>query len=346
MYQYTALRIPGGLSASERVLPAETLQRAFKTLSDPTRVRILALLDREELAVQELTSTLEMAQSRVSGHLRILRDTGWVADRSEGTFHFYRFVAPARRELRRCWELVRTSLRSDEVATQDAERLTQVVRERATRTRAFFDAVAPEWDVLRGMFNDDALRANAIARLIEPGLKVVEVGAGTGALAFDLARLGIEVLAVDHSPRMLQSLREGATRSGAPGLRTAEGDAEDLPLGDGEVDAALAHMVLRYLPRPAAAVAEMARVTRPRGWVVLIDFVRHEHEWMRKELGVQWLGFTEEELEEWFLASGLDSPQIAIYGTESKGRELPATFVASARKASPPEDWDTEGTAR
>ena len=317
------------------------LQKAFKTLSDPTRVRILALLAREELAVQELTETLGLAQSRVSGHLRILRDAGWVDDRSQGTFHFYRIVDPASPAVRSCWELVRSGLDEDPIASQDARRLDEVIRARATRTRAFFDAVAPEWDSLRGIFNDDALRASAIARLVPDGLKVLEVGAGTGALAFDLVQLGVSVIAVDHSPRMLDALRCAQARRGLPTLRLEKADAEDLPLAEAEVDAAIAHMVLRYLPRPSAAVREMARVTRPGGRVVLIDFVRHDHEWMRQELGVQWLGFSEDEIHDWCTACGLAAPQISIYPTESRGRELPATFIACARR----EDSDQEPRA-
>src|SRR5262245_47955389 len=151
-------------------MSADTLQRVFKTFSDPTRVRILGLLEREELAVQELMDVLGMAQSRVSRHLAILRDAGLVQDRRDGTYVFYRFVTPAAPAWQETWALVSRTLRQDPSSERDLAALSQVMEARAERTRSFFDSVGPEWDALRKVFNDDALRARAITRLVTPGL--------------------------------------------------------------------------------------------------------------------------------------------------------------------------------
>jgi SAM-dependent methyltransferase len=110
------------------------------------------------------------------------------------------------------------------------------------------------------------------------------------------------------------------------------GEAGALPLADGEVDAAFAHMVLHYLPSPVDALREMARVVRPGGVVVVVDFVRHEAEWMREELGVLWLGFVPEEVRGWFAAAGLEAARIEPHAASSPGRDLPGTFIASARR--------------
>ncbi len=310
---------------------AETLQKVFKTLADPTRVRILALLEREELAVQELMDVLGMAQSRVSRHLGILREAGLLRDRREGTFVFYRFAAPQDAAWRDAWTLARREWADDAHAERDAAALLRVVEARASRSRSFFDRIGPEWDVLRKVFNDDALRARAAAHLVPPGTRVADVGTGTGILAAELARLGLEVIGIDHSPRMLEAARANLEREGLGGVELRGGEAQALPLDDGEVDAALAHMVLHYLPSPGDAIRDMARVVRPGGAVVVVDFVHHQHEWMREELGVTWLGFEQTEVTSWFDAAGLVDFRCDVQEGRSAGRDLPGTFIAMAR---------------
>jgi ubiquinone/menaquinone biosynthesis C-methylase UbiE/predicted transcriptional regulator len=313
-------------------MSAEELQKVFKTLADPTRVRILALLEREELAVQELMEVLGMAQSRVSRHLAILREAGLIRDRRDGTYVFYRFAVPAQGAWRETWELVRRSLSHDAAAERDAAALGRVLEARAARARSFFDSVGPEWDALRKVFNDDALRARAIARLVDPALGVADLGTGTGILALELARLGLRVIAIDHSSRMLAAARAKLEQEGLADVELRQGEAGALPLADGEVDAALAHMVVQYLPSPAEAIREMARSVGPGGIVVVVDFVAHEHEWMRQELGVTWLGFPLEEVEGWFAEAGLAEFRLETHQGLSAGRDLPATFIASGRR--------------
>jgi len=318
---------------------AESLQKILKTLADPTRVRILALLEREELAVQELMDVLGMAQSRVSRHLGILREGGLLRDRREGTYVFYRFGPPTTGAWRDAWALAQRELAGDALAARDAAALVRVLEARASRTRSFFDAVGPEWDALRKVFNDDALRARALAHLVPVDWTVADIGTGTGILATELARLGMRVIAVDHSPRMLEAARaklaeEGLADSnqGAGRVELRAGEANALPLADAEVHAALAHMVLHYLPGPMEALREMARVVKPGGVVVVVDFVRHEAEWMREELGVLWLGFPPEEVGGWFREVGLEQVRIETLTARSPARELPAAFIASARR--------------
>jgi len=322
-------------------LPA--LQRLYKTFSDPTRLRILALLEQHELAVQDLMQVLGMAQSRVSRHLAILRGAGLLRDRRDGTYVYYRFAPPEAGPWREHWELARRSLGTgaggdtvpDRTLQRDAAALARVLEARSARARTFFDAVGPEWDSLRKVFDDDALRARAIARLVPPGLRVADVGTGTGVLALDLARLGLGVVAIDHSARMLEAARAKGEEAGAAGPRLdvewRQGEAGALPLRDGEMDAAFAHIVLQYLPAPGDAVREMARAVKPGGVVVVVDFVRHDREWMREELGVQWLGFEPGEVADWFAAAGLEGFRWEEMTPPSHARDLPASFVASGR---------------
>ncbi|MCH2171266.1 metalloregulator ArsR/SmtB family transcription factor [Myxococcota bacterium] len=314
-------------------MSVESLQRAFKTFLDPTRVRILALLELEELAVQELMDVLGMAQSRVSRHLAILRDTGLLEDRRDGTFVFYRFTPPTQAPWADAWSLVKSSLQDDPHVQRDLTALSGVLNSRASRARSFFDAVGPEWDSLRKVFDDDSVRARAITRMIDPTLRVLDLGTGTGILAIEMARLGVHVVAVDHSTRMLDATRAKLSEDPELHVELRRGDANSLPLSDGEVDAAVAHRVLHYLPSPAEAIREMARVVSPGGTIVIVDFVQHSMEWMRQELGVTWLGFDLEEIDEWLEEAGFERRRVETQEDPSANRELPSSFIASARRA-------------
>ncbi len=316
---------------------AEEIQKVFKTLADPTRVRILRLLEREELVVQELMQVLGMAQSRVSRHLAILREAGLLDDRRDGTYVAYRFSPPAEGPWHDAWRLVGRGLADDPTAQRDDAALRQVIDARSRSSRSFFDAVGPEWDVLRKVFDDDLLRARAVTRLVAPGLRVADVGTGTGVLALELARLGLTVIGVDNAERMIeaarQKLEEEADLPGSAEFR--QSDAEALPLSDGEVDAAFAHMLLHSVERPEVVVGEMARVVAPGGLVVAVDFVHHEQEWMRRELGVVWLGFDPDAIAGWLGQAGLTDIRVEVFPSLARDRSLPSTFIAWARKPSP-----------
>lgn len=317
-------------------MSSDDLQKVFKTLSDPTRVRILALLARQELAVQELMEVLGMAQSRVSRHLGILREAGLLSDRREGTFVFYRFAEPTEPAWRDAWGLVERALADDPAARRDALAVARVLDARAARSRSFFDEVGPEWDALRKVWGDELLRARALARLVPQGLRVADVGTGTGVFALELARAGLDVVAIDHSPAMLEAARSKLDELAVEGVELRLGDASELPLADGEVDAAFAHMVLQYLASPSDALAEMARVVTPGGRVVVIDFVRHDREWMRDELRVQWLGFPPDEIRDALAAAGLGEVEVDVQASAARGADLPETFIASARRPAEP----------
>jgi len=199
--------------------------------------------------------------------------------------------------------------------------------------------VGPEWDALRNVLGDDLLRARATAELVQPGLRVADIGTGTGILALELAELGLDVIGIDQSEAMLETARQkwdavAADLSGSIEFRT--GNAHELPLESTSVDAVFAHMVLHSLEEPERAIREMARVVRPGGLVVLVDFMPHEHEWMKQELGLLWLGFAPETIASWIDAAGLEPPRIHQHAPDLK-RDLPASFVAASHKPESPD---------
>ncbi len=317
-------------------MPSAPLLEVFKTLTDPTRMRLLALLEREELAVQELTEILGTAQSTVSRHLAILRKAGLLRDRRHGTHVFYAFTLPDAAVWRDAWELTRRALVDDADARRDAAALEAVYRARAARTRDWFEAVGPEWDVLRRIFDDDAQRARALSRLVPKGLRVADIGTGTGIFAVELARAGLDVIAIDHADKMLEAAAANARAAGvADRIEFRRAEAASLPLTDGSVDAVFAHMVLQYVARPVEVLGEMARVLQPGGRAVVVDFVTHDRAWMQEKLGTRWQGFAPDDVRDWLRRAGFTDIDIEVHAPQARGTDLPATLIAAATRLAP-----------
>ncbi|MEZ5965219.1 MAG: metalloregulator ArsR/SmtB family transcription factor [Planctomycetota bacterium] len=272
----------------------DRLQLVLKLLSDPVRLRLLAVLHREELAVHELTEVTGLAQSRISNHLALLRRSGLVRDRREGTWVFYRTSTPGADEV---WSptlfqaVVQPFVDSDQ-GRRDATLLERVREGRRAHSRSTHDRLAARWAEVGQEFSTGALRAEAWSALVPAGLTVADLGCGAGYLAEYLAGKGARVIAVDHAPRMLNAARDRLPAS----VEVRAGEIECLPLADGEVDAAFANLVWHHLGDGRKAAREIARVLRPGGRVVVTDLLPHTEEWMREELGDRRLGLDAEEV--------------------------------------------------
>ncbi len=254
------------------------LQNLLKLLADPTRLRLLGLLAQEELQVGELARAVAMSQSRVSNHLKVLRESGFLDERREGA-HVLVKLARGSGLPDDLWAAIESRLLTVEGRSDDLTRLAQVLEERRRRSRAFFDRVALEWDVVGSSFAHGLVRWRALQSLVEPGLVVADVGCGTGYLSRVLVRVAARVIAIDHSAAMLARARENLAANAAS-VEFRQGELDRLPLADGEVDAVFASLVLHHVPDLFAALREMRRALKPGGRLVLTDLLPHKEAWM------------------------------------------------------------------
>ncbi|MEO0478451.1 MAG: metalloregulator ArsR/SmtB family transcription factor [Planctomycetota bacterium] len=267
----------------------ETLQTTLKLLSDPTRLRLLALLSQEELAVQELVSITGLAQSRVSNHLSLLKRSGLVRDRREGSWSFHSLVEPGSDGALTA-ELYDGAVRpfaDSEQGRADTQGLEAVREARRERSRQTHDALADRWVELGQEFRRGSLRSEALAALAPRTLTVADLGCGAGYLSGYLADRMARVIAVDHSEKMLDAARR---RLQGIDVEFRQGELESLPLGEQEVDAAFANLVWHHVSDMDRAAVELARVLKPGGTVVITDLLPHEEEWMRDSMGDLRLG--------------------------------------------------------
>lgn len=278
------------------VITEHTSQRdvtaALKLLADGTRLRILGLVEREELSVGELSRALGLAQSRVSNHLRLLREAELLSERHVGTSTHLRLVGLDGGGLaRRLFEGLRGELEHLPEHAADLARLDFLIAERRGRDAEFFDSVAGRWDTIAGDFENGQARQRACAQLLPAGLTVADLGCGTGYLTRSLLGVVDRVICVDRSEAMLEQARARlAGRADGMGLEFRQGEFESLPLEDGEVDGVVASMVLHHLPELEPALREMRRVLAPGGRAVILELMPHREAWVREVLGDRHLG--------------------------------------------------------
>lgn len=271
-------------------------------LADPTRLRILRVVERRPLSVLELCEVLALPQSTVSRHLKVLADLGWLESRREGTQSFYGFAAALDPGARKLWLLTRAETEAWPVAAQDAARL-EAVRARRDGAQRFFAGAAGAWDELRARVYGRAFGAEALLALLPSGWTVADLGCGTGALAAELAPRVKRVVAVDQSAAMLRAARRRT--EGLANVELHEAELSALPLDSGRCDAALLVLVLAYLDDPAPALAEAARILRPGGRLVVVEAARHADEALRRRMGQVHPGFEPAALEAALAAAGL-----------------------------------------
>jgi SAM-dependent methyltransferase len=305
----------------------DALRGWMEQLAEPTRLRILRTLEKQELSVLELCEVLALPQSTVSRHLKVLAERGWLASRREGTQSLYGWAEEIDPGARRLWLLARGETDAWPALRQDAERLS-AVKARRDGAQRFFAGAAGAWDRLRAEVYGRSVGTEALLALLPAEWTVADLGCGTGAVAADLAPRVRKVIAVDQSAEMLRAARRRLGR--LPNVEIHEARLEALPLADASCDAAMAVLALSYVEDPAAALREAARVLRPGGRLVVVEAARHSDEALRRRMGQRSPGFDAAALAALF-PKGTEPATCRAVPPEP-GAKGPGLVVASARR--------------
>ena len=312
----------------------------LRAAADASRVRLLAICAQGEWTVTELTQVLGQSQPRVSRHLKLLADAGLLERFREGSWVFYR-RARTGTGARLARSLCRMLPTDDPELVLDRQRLAAVRAARQEQAAQYFAAQADRWDEVRSLYVDDAKVEAALLGAFgeHPPRNLLDIGTGTGrVLQLFAPRVGFG-LGIDLSREMLSVARANLDRTSLRNCQVRHGDMYHLPLPDGSFDAATMHNVLHFADDPGAALAEAARVLRPGGRLVVVDFARHELEFLRREHAHRRLGFTDAEMRGWFTAAGLipeppvrlagDALTVVVWGARRAG-EIDSDEVSSA----------------
>jgi len=288
-------------------LPFDLLHGALKAAGEGTRLRILALLADAELTVSDLTTILRQSQPRISRHLRLLAEAGLIERFREGSWAFFR-LAERGGAAEIASKIIELLDPADATVARDRERLAAVRTHRAAVAQAYFRRHAAQWDRIRKLHVADEAVESAIKSALAgaPMRSLLDLGTGTGRM---LELFGPDIergLGLDLSLDMLALARNRLDRAGLRHCSVRHGDIYDLALPRDSFDVVLIHQVLHFLDDGGRAIAEAARVLRPGGRLLVIDFAPHDLEFLRDEHAHRRLGFAPETVSQWLKAPGLD----------------------------------------
>ncbi len=304
----------------------------LRTLADPTRLRLLLLLDQEEVSVAELQDILGMGQSRISTHLAQLKRAGLVADRRSGKNVYYGSTARQSKNGSgaRVREIIRTLARDLPETARDQTALGLVLRKRADKAREYFDELAGRFgrDYVPGR-SWQAL-ANMLIALLPP-ITVADLGAGEGTLSQLLARKVKRVIAIDNSQKMVEFGSDLAKKHGFENLEYRLGDIQDPPITSGSVDLAILSQALHHATRPERAVAAAHRILKKKGRIAILDLLSHQFEKAREIYLDQWLGFSEVELHRLLEDAGFQEIDIRVVSREKQSPFLQTVFATALK---------------
>lgn len=310
-----------------------SILKSLRVLADPSRTRIVLLLEQEELSVAELQEVLGVGQSTLSTHLSQLKQNGIVEHRRSGKNIHYRlseyggFYSGLTTQV---MEVLRKAAEQLPEAKQDAEAMRLVLLKRQDKMRAYFDKLA-------GKFGRQYVPGRSWKGLVEtllllqPPLVLADLGAGEGTLAQLLARHAREVIAVDNSEKMVEFGSKQARKHGFTNLHYRKGDLEAVPIEDQIVDAAIFSQSLHHARHPERAATEAFRILKPGGRVIVLDLVKHNFEQARELYADLWLGFTEVEMRHLLRKAGFKKLTTSVVHRETKSPHF-ETLLAAGEK--------------
>lgn len=302
-----------------------SMLKALRLAADPNRLRILLLLEQEELSVAELQEILAKGQSQISTYLAQLKQAGLVDDRRTGKNAFYRLSAAA--EL---MNLLRQAAHEVPETEHDQHAMRLALRKRQDKMRRYFDELAGKFGRQYVPGRSWKGIAEALLKLMPP-MVIADLGAGEGTLSQLMAQTAKRVIAIDNSEKMVEFGSDLARKHGIGNLEYRLGDLEDVPIRTASVDLAFLSQALHHARHPERAVGEAWRILRPGGRIAILDLSRHNFEEAREMYADLWLGFTELEVERLLKGAGFRNAETAIVYKEQDPPYL-ETMLAVAEK--------------
>jgi ubiquinone/menaquinone biosynthesis C-methylase UbiE/DNA-binding transcriptional ArsR family regulator len=304
--------------------------KSLRALSDPTRLRIVALLEKDELSVNELQEITRMGQSRISTHLGLLQDSGLVQSRREGKRTFYKLNSEGNGSLR---DIIQLAIRgAKELPEQggDEINLKRILIRRREQAQVYFNQVAGRFDRVYGPGRSWQAFGHLLLRALPP-LVVVDLGSGEGLLSELLARRCKKVIAVDNSEKIVAFGAAKAKKNNLKNLEFRFGDLQNPPVEPESADLVILSQALHHAEDPAKAIEAATKILKPRGQIMILDLARHKFDRARELYGDRWLGFAESDLHRWMEAVGLKKIEISIVAREEQPPHF-ETVLAGGQK--------------
>jgi len=305
--------------------------KSLRALSDPTRLRIVALLERDELSVAELQEITRLGQSRISTHLGLLQESDLVQSRREGKRAFYKLNENANATAR---EFIQVAIRgAKELPEQSGDQinLKRVLNRRRDQAEVYFNQIAGRFDRVYGPGRSWQAFGHLLLRILPP-LVVADLGAGEGLLSELLARRCKKVIAVDNSEKIVEFGKAKAKKNGLKNLEFRLGDLQKPPIDADSVDLVILSQALHHAEVPQEAIAAVYRILKPGGQIMILDLLQHNFEKARELYGDRWLGFAESDLHHWLENTGFKKIEISVVAREEQSPHF-QTILASAEKA-------------
>jgi len=304
--------------------------KSLRSLADSTRLRIIALLERDELSVNELQQITRMGQSRISTHLGQLQEAGLIQSRREGKRTFYRLNQNADSLAREFIQLASRGAKEMPEHPADQVNLKRILARRQEQAQLYFDQIAGRFDRSYGPGRSWQAFGQMLLRVLPP-VVVADLGAGEGLLSELLALRAKKVIAVDNSEKIVAFGANKARKNGLKNLEFRLGDLEEPPVEPQSVDLVILSQALHHARNPDRAIAAAHRILRPGGQVMILDLLQHKFEKARELYGDTWLGFAESDLQRWLEAAGFKKIEISVVAQEEQPPNF-QTILAAGEK--------------
>ena len=307
-----------------------TTLKSLRALADPTRLRIVALLEKEELSVNELQEVTCMGQSRISTHLGLLAEAALLQSRREGKRSFYRINPGADAGAREFIQMAVRGAREMPEYEQDLTNLRRILERRSDQAQVYFNQVAGRFDRSYGPGRSWQAFGQLLLRILPP-LTVADLGSGEGLVSELLARRCRKVIAVDNSEKMVAYGANKAKKNGLKNLEFRLGDLQDPPVEAESVELVILSQALHHAEEPGRALKSAARILKVGGQVLILDLLRHNFEQARELHGDRWLGFAESDLQQWLEEAGFKKIEVDVVAREEESPHF-ETVLASGLK--------------